>query len=372
MAMSAEQSFAEERRLAEEDRASSLQFLRQSTETKANAFQDLLNGGIRRIKLYEDIKDNNKAQRARDQVQTSIISLKETTERAYEISQWAGRTRKVLSKKDKEFCSAARTDYEKSCYNESKLSGIPEMNPELIRSAIDVTRILRGYIKQCVRECHQDPVCECLDLCNWTRKYIRRCWTKRHEYARHCSSNEDTNTRREAMADAFAVLLFKQLRTEYDERLGELCEGILQQNGEAFDSTREYYYDLPGLEDESGTITHDPHSVVEKAGYIFGRIQAYKRPALEHFLKTVHAISTINIDDDGQVDWEFATVVLGEKPNSMDMSIQKYHDLIVACKFDRTVFAKVVKLIKFMHMNSLAFDGDGTGNTLFVTLNGTF
>ena len=299
----------------------------------------------------------------------NLIQLGRNTEKAQRHSQWEGR-KKALSKKDEDFCSAARTDYEKACYDESKLSEIPEIDPELIKNAIDVTRILHAYIEQCVRECHQDSVCECLDLCNRTRRYIRRCWTKRHEYVRHCSSNEDTHTRQEAMADNFAILLFKQLRTEYDERLSELCEGIFKLNGKAFDPTKEYSPDLPAPEDESGV--DDSGSVVDKAGYILGRIQAYKRPALYHFLKTVHGMSTITFNDDGKVDWEFATVILGNTPNAMHLSIQNYHDLVVACKFDRTVFAKVVKLIKFMHVNSLAFDDDGTEKTPFVTLKWNF
>lgn len=284
-----------------------------------------------------------------------------------------GRESKVLSKKDHEFCSAAKTDYEKACYNQSKLAEIPEMDPELIKNAIHVTRILHAYIEQCVLECHQDRVCECLDLCNQTRKYIRRCVARRYEYVRHCSSNEDTHTRRETMADNFAILLFKELRTEYDERLSELCEGVFKLNGYSFNPTKEYFTNLPALEDENGV--DDSGSVMNKAGYILGRIQSHKRPALYRFLKSVHGMSTITFNDDGEVDWvdwEFATVILGSKPNAMHLSIQNYHDLVVACKFDRTVFAKVVKLIKFMHVNSLAFDDDGTEKTQFVTLKWNF
>lgn len=281
-----------------------------------------------------------------------------------------GRKSKVPSKKDYEFCSAAKTDYEKACHDRSKLAEIPEMDTELIKNAIHVTRILHAYIEQCVLECHQDRVCECLDLCNQTRRYVRRCYTKRHEYVRHCSSNDNKHEKWEAMADNFAILLFKNLRTEYDERLSELCEGIFELNGEAFDPTKEYFTDLPALEDENGV--DDSGCVLNKAGLILGRIRAHKRPALYHFLKTVHEMSTITFNDDGKVDWEFATVILGSKPNSMNLSIQNYHDLVVACKFDRTVFAKVVKLIKFMHVNSLAFDDDGTGKTQFVTLKWDF
>lgn len=196
-------------------------------------------------------------------------------------------------------CQNLKDEYEEQCYHSNLVEGFDSMSPDVIRSALGVARLLRLHLAQCVAACGENQLCDCLHMCSKARRYANRCWIKRRSYFMECPDGDDAKR----IADRFDTLLYKELRVEYDRELLGLSQGILE--------------------------TSPPEAILKRANYILRSLEGDHIPAVKHFLGTV--VKKPRRD-------------LGLEPD------QAYF-LASACRFDRTVYAKVYKLLLFLSSN---------------------
>ena len=238
------------------------------------------------------------------------------------------------------YCRKRKEIYEEICYN-SEFSTLQTSvdNAQLLRDVDEVARLLRANLQACVESCPEDQVCECLSVCKEARSYIVNCKDARLHFVDTCTNTRNETNRVEGMIEKFAVLRLRELAQDFDTELGRLSLDIIH------------------IWEQSQT-----HSVVvEDTRGILRSIREWKLSAVYAFLGRVHAPSSIEVeggfdrsDETMMVDWQFSRV-RKEKISIIGVSLNlgEYHELISACRFDRTVFTKVMRLLKCMHIIGL-------------------
>ena len=144
-----------------------------------------------------------------------------------------------------------------------------------------MTRLLRENLAACAGQ-QQDQLVDCLNMCTTARRYIFRCNRKIKEYTDRCSSTENADDRKKGMLDKFTVLLYTQLKMEYDVELRSLGTGIRAYNTPMFD-----------------------YAVLERANYVLERLNEDKDHGVRIFLRSVHKPSPITFQDN-LLNWGFA------------------------------------------------------------------
>lgn len=236
------------------------------------------------------------------------------------------------------YCAKRKEIYEEICYD-SEYSTLRASvdNARLLRDVDEVARLLRANLHSCSESCLEDQVCECLSVCSKARSYIVNCKDARLHFVDTCTNNRNERNRMEGMIEKFAVLRLRELAQDFDTELGRLSLDIIE---------RRHLL---------------KEAVVEDARGILRSIQEWKLSAVHAFLGRVHASSSIEAeegfersDETMMVNWQFARVREVKIPMiGVSLNLGEYHELISACRFDRTVFIKVMRLMKCMHIIGL-------------------
>ena len=266
-------------------------------------------------------------------------------------------------------CAQMKTDYQSSCFKKKWFMSALKIDTETLKSATNLARVLgdyatKGELTLTLR--NEDDISEYFNLLMSVRRYLFRCTKKRKAYNKVCLSRESRESRNNMMVEQFATLKYRDLQMTYDVVLETLSRNILRANGNA--KRKKERYDLPGLENEDGSVYTFSGSMRDKAKYVLQRLESDSRPIVEEFLQSVYPDETMFYDIHDRLYWNFTRINDGVSKTDCTLrpNPEEYHRLIMACKFDRTVFVKVIKIIKFMHANKLPFEvGD---HIQFVTL----
>ena len=264
-------------------------------------------------------------------------------------------------------CARMETEYEDSCFKDKRFMSRLGIDAKTLRSATKLARLLRDNLADFRRQRTEDEMSEYLHLLMSTRRYIYRCYKKKKAYDQACLLEEGRNE----MVERFTTLQYRNTQTEYDVTLESLTRKIL---GDDDDVNDDEPHDLPGLENEDGSMDTFSASIRNEARYVLRRFDSDAKAIVEEFLQSVYIDDNIHYDEKGLLYWSLARMEGGihlpggeTLDNAIQSDVHDYRVLIAACKFDRTVFAKVVKLIRFMHFNKLVFNEQGH-HTRLVTL----
>lgn len=267
-------------------------------------------------------------------------------------------------------CAQMKVDYQSSCFKKKGFMAALNIDTDTLNSATNLARVLDDYAKKGETLRKEDDIREYFHLLRSVRRYLYRCTKKREAYNKVCLTREFRN---EMMVEQFATLKYRQLQLTYDAVLETLSRNILRANGNC--SGGEEIYDLPGLENEDGDAYTFSGSMRGEALYVLERLESGSDSIVVQFLQSIYPDPQIFRDIQGRLYWSF-TRIDNTRTSSVTLfhhctirpDLQGYLRLITACKFDRTVFVKVIKMIKFMSANKFPMDHDGVQQFVSVKM----